>query len=184
MELTYEISPSEADLTGILELQKANNLHQISELDLNTEGFLVVLHRLEDLVKMNGLAPHIICKDWDRVVAFLLSMTEACKDDVPILIPMFQLFNELLFKGKKISSYNYMVVGQVCVAKGYRGMGILNECYELFKNTFKDTYDFAITEISTRNPRSLKAHQKVGFRKIHTYQAPEGEEWDIVVWEW
>ncbi len=182
--ISYHTARSESDLKGILALQQANHLHQITEEDFKTEGFLMVRHQIEDLEKMNRLAPQIICKDQDEVVAFVLAMTEASKDDITILIPMFQLFNNLNYKGKLISQYRYMVVGQVCVAKGYRGIGIFNECYELFKNTFKDTYDFAITEISTRNPRSLKAHQKIGFQTVHTYTAPDGEEWDIVVWEW
>lgn len=33
------------------------------------------------------------------------------------------------------------------------------------------------------NPRSLKAHEKVGFRRIATHR-DEMDQWDVVLWDW
>jgi GNAT superfamily N-acetyltransferase len=142
------------------------------------------MHTLEDLRKMNAIEQHIICKDNEKVIAYLLAMTIHSKNDLPVLFPMFEEFNKVIYKDKPLSSYNYVIVGQVCVDKDYRGQGILDECYEEYKRVFKGKYDFAITEISARNMRSIKAHLRIGFKEIHRYNSPDKEEWSIVIWEW
>jgi hypothetical protein len=40
-----------------------------------------------------------------------------------------------------------------------------------------------VTEISTSNIRSLKAHLKTGFTIVDTHWEEEGE-WHVVVWDW
>jgi L-amino acid N-acyltransferase YncA len=97
---------------------------------------------------------------------------------------MFDMFEQVEFQNKKIASYRYIIVGQVCVSEGYRGKGILDNCYAMYRDCFHHKYDFAITEIATRNQRSLNAHKRIGFETIHEYAAPNGEEWNIVVWNW
>jgi len=41
-------------------------------------------------------------------------------------------------------------------------------------------FDYIITEISTRNHRSIRAHEKVGFETIKEYES-DGKEWKIVL---
>ena len=97
---------------------------------------------------------------------------------------MFDVFDNVMYNSKKISAYNYIVVGQVCIAAGWRGQGILDNCYSEYKRHFRDKYDFAITEIHDTNKRSLNAHRRIGFDTIHSYPAPGGDEWKIVLWDW
>lgn len=182
--IIYTTSQNDNDLNGILSLQKINLARNLEKEEIQSQGFVTVLHRLEDLQKMNAIEKHIIAKDGDRVIAYLLSMTEKSKADIPVLIPMFELFETIEYKGKLLSGYDYMVVGQVCVDKKYRGQGVLDKCYELYSETFRHRYDFAVTEIATSNQRSLNAHKRIGFNTIHEYVAPDGERWAIVVLEW
>ena len=111
-------------------------------------------------------------------------MTAKSRNEIPVLVPMFEIFETLIFRGKSISEYNYVVVGQVCVDKNYREMGILDKCYSEYKLHLKDKYDFAITEISSRNSRSIKAHKRIGFSEIYKYASQDQEEWSVVVLEW
>jgi GNAT superfamily N-acetyltransferase len=172
------------DLNGILSLQRKNLQSCLSPEETRDQGFVTVEHSPEDLKKLNSIEKHIICKIDDDVVAYLLAMTEASKEDIPVLVPMFKTFDDIIYRGKPLSSYSYVVVGQVCVDKAFRGKGILDECYNAYKNTYYSKYDFAITEIATRNIRSLRAHTRVGFTVVHNYKDPSGEEWAIVVWDW
>jgi predicted GNAT superfamily acetyltransferase len=180
-ELSFQTAESEKDLQGILDLQQQNHLSTVSSID---EGFLFVRHDLEVLTKMQSFAPQIICKDGDEVVAFTLAMTADCKGDVPALIPMFDVFDQIPFKGSCVSDFKYIVVGQVCVGKNHRGMGVFDKNYQTYKETFQEKFDFAITEISTRNPRSIRAHTRIGFREIYQYTDHSGENWSIVIWDW
>jgi len=182
--ITYTTSKTESDLQGILELQQRNLPTNLVPEEVLSQGFVTVTHSLGDLSRMNGIEPHVIAKDGERVIGYLLAMTVQSSADFPVLIPMFELFEQIQFRGKTISNYNYLVVGQVCVDKNYRGQGILDQCYEAYKNHFKDKYDFAITEIATKNQRSIKAHKRIGFSEIHRYEVPNEEEWSVVLWEW
>ncbi len=182
--ITYTRATTDNDLQQILVLQKQNLAAGLSAEQIDKQGFVTVSHSFEDLKKMNDIEAHVIAKEDDRVIAYLLAMTVHSRFDIPVLMPMFEMFEQVEFKNKKIAAYRYMVVGQVCVAEGYRGRGVFDACYAAYRSYFKDKYEFAITEIALRNQRSVNAHKRVGFESIHQYNAPDGEAWSIVVWEW
>lgn len=165
-------------------MQKANLAGNLSPDEIASQGFVTVVHSFADLKKMNDAEQHIIAKDGDKVVAYLLAMTDAAKNDIPVLKPMFKLFGDIQYNGQPIATYTYIVVGQVCVAKAHRGQGVLDECYLTYKNILQPKYNFAVTEIATRNSRSLAAHKRIGFTEVHSYTAPNGEAWSIVLWPW
>ena len=54
---------------------------------------------------------------------------------------------------------------------------------EISCKLFAEDFDFVATEISTTNKRSMRAHEKVGFKTIYTY-SDALDEWNVVVWEW
>lgn len=182
--IEYTTSKTIEDLEGILQLQRSNLAVNLTPEDISSQGFVTVVHRLSDLQNMNNIQQHIIAKDGDKVIAYLLCMTAAAKADIPVLVPMFEMFENILYKGKKISAYHYIVVGQVCVANGYRGQGVLDKCYAAYKKELGNKYDFAITEIADRNQRSINAHKRIGFKTVHEYTAPDDEAWHIVLWDW
>ena len=182
--IEYTTSSTDKDMLGIIALQKSNLPENLSPEDMQSQGFVTVVHSFEVLKKMNGIEQNIVAKDNDKVVAYLLAMTEKSKNDIPILLPMFALFEKIMLQGKPLAAYKYLVVGQVCVSKDYRGQGILDNCYAAYKKHFKDKYDFAVTEIATKNLRSVKAHERIGFKEIHRYAEPGKEEWSVVIWDW
>ena len=77
----------------------------------------------------------------------------------------------------------YFVMGQVCVAKDFRGQQVFSDLYQKMKTEMSSHFDCIVTEIATRNTRSIRAHEKVGFETIHIYE-DETEEWAIVAWDW
>jgi predicted GNAT superfamily acetyltransferase len=182
--IIYTTSQTDADLQQIIELQRENLVRHLDQKEIEEQGFVTVVHQLEDLKKMNEVEQSVVAKHNDRVIAYLIAMTVAARNDIPVLVPMFELFGRLEYEHKPISQWRYMVVGQVCVAKAYRGQGVLDAAYNEYKNQFQHRYDFAITEIAVSNQRSLKGHQRVGFKEIHRYTAPDGETWSIVLWNW
>lgn len=180
----YTTSQTTADLEGIIALQQKNLARNLDAQEIQEQGFVTVVHSLADLEQMNTIEQNTIAKDGDQVVGYLIAMTAASRNAIPILKPMFELFDNLEYNGKRVSEYNYMVVGQVCIDKAVRGQGVLDACYEHYKNNFRNRYDFAITEIALSNQRSLNAHKRIGFTELHRYTAPDGEAWSIVTWNW
>ena len=182
--MIYTTANSTEDLLGIIALQKKNLAVNLSPDEISSQGFVTVIHSLADLQKMNAIERHVIAKDGDRVIAYLLAMTTASKNDIPILVSMFETFDTISYRDRPLSTWHYIVVGQVCVDKDYRGQGVLMETYKKYREQFSRGYDFAITEIAIRNTRSIRAHEKIGFTEAHRFTAPDGEEWSIVIWEW
>lgn len=118
------------------------------------------------------------------MVGYLLAMTKNSQSAIPVLIPMFEVFNKILYNNKLVADQTFIVVGQVCIDKDYRGKGLLDKAYQAYKIIFKNKYDFAITEIAATNKRSLNAHKRIGFTDVHHYTDSNNIEWRIVIWEW
>jgi len=183
-DILYKACTFKIEMLNILQLQRENHFTSLSAEDIASEGFLTCTHSLELIRELNDLAPHIIAVCNNKVIAYLLTMTEVAESKMPLLNPMFKEFRTTVFKGKMISEYNYLIVGQVCVGKGFRGQGVLENCYQVYESFYKNKFDFAITEIATRNKRSINAHKRIGFVEINRYFSPDGEKWSIVILDW
>jgi hypothetical protein len=182
--IIYTTSDSKNDLEGILDLQKRNLPVSLTKDEILNQGFVTVDHSYDQLVRLNDHEKHVVAKDGEKVIGYLLAMTKRSRFDIPVLIPMFELFDAISYNDKKISGYDYLVVGQVCIDKAWRGKGILDHCYAAYRQHYSNKYDFAITEIAATNLRSLKAHRRMGFKEINTYVSPDKTEWVVVLWDW
>jgi len=180
--IQYTSVRTEKDLQQILQLQLANLPKNISAAEAKNQGFVTVHHSLEILHAMNRPHPHIIAKEANHVIGYALVMLQKFKDTIPVLKPMFHKINSLSFHDQPLSTINYFVMGQVCVDKNYRGQGVFNGLYQQMRKEMAPLFDCIITEIATRNTRSMRAHQKVGFEVISIYST-EQEEWAIVGWD-
>ena len=98
---------------------------------------------------------------------------------------MFELLDSLSWHGESLRTQDrWFVMGQICVAEGYRGMGVFDGMYQKMRELCRKEYDFVITEIAERNTRSIRAHERVGFQTLHTFSdAVAGEDWRVVVWD-
>jgi predicted GNAT family N-acyltransferase len=174
---------SQKDLLGILDLQAENHLTSLSPEEKMQQGFVTVRHSLGQLQELNAFAQHIIAVDSGKVVGYILAMTKHSKNLIPVLIPMFEQFDMLTYKNKKMSEHDFMVIGQVCVDKAQRGKGLFDRMYKAYREYYSSTFDFAITEIALSNQRSMAAHLRIGFQVIHEFK-DETQLWAIVVWDW
>jgi L-amino acid N-acyltransferase YncA len=177
------LSQSTADLEGILSLQRENLLTILSEEEKAAQGFVTIPHTLDQLEAMHCIAPHVLAKENEQVVGYVLAMTLASRSVVPMMTSLFDNFDELEVAGKKVTSYRPMVVGQVCVGKSQRGTGLFDKLYTSYREQYASTHDFAITSIALSNYRSMAAHQRVGFQVIHTFE-DSIQPWSIVYWDW
>ncbi len=182
--ITFAQAVSKEDLEAIIALQSVNLQHNLSDEQRKSQGFLTISHSFDLLNRMNNNSSNILAKANDLIVGFCLSMTQAFEQDIPILIPMFKTMNSVVFQDKILKEYKYITVGQVCVGEGFRGQGVFEGLYKAFREQFENDYEMAMTEIALRNTRSLAAHKRVGFVPLEQYTAPDGEVWQMVVWDW
>lgn len=180
----YGPSTTDAHLEQIMALQKANLPKNISIQEAREQGFVTVDHDMETLRDMNAPYHHSTAWAGEELAGYALVMETRFRDRIPVLIPMFELLDGIPWRGKPLEEWRYFVMGQVCVAKPYRGQGIFQGLYLDMRSRLSAHFDLVVTEISSRNPRSIRAHEKVGFENIHEYVGPDGEHWVVVGWGW
>ncbi len=178
--ITYRPARTDADLLAILELQSRNLPEAITDAELQSQGFLTVRHDLDTLRAMNE--PHGHTQAWDgpQLAGYALAMDPGMRARTPILRPFFERLDALDYQGRPLAETPYALMGQVAVAKPYRGRGVFAGLYRDLEARLAAAYRLLITEISTRNPRSLRAHEKIGYPEWVRFTAPDGEVWVIV----
>jgi ribosomal protein S18 acetylase RimI-like enzyme len=168
-----------AELEQILQLQAANLRGHVPPEQAAREGFLTVAHTLDVLERMHALAPSVLAKEGERLAGYALVMPVEARAFVPILDPLFQLLETLSWRGRPLREHAYYVMGQICVAEGYRGQGVFDALYREHRASYADRFECTVTEVSTRNTRSLRAHARVGFEVVTTYRDAT-DEWAVV----
>ena len=174
---------SKSELQQILDLQEQNLPKNISTEELRSQGFVTFQHDLETLQQFHQLAPSVIVKDNDKVVAYALTVVNEARHIFPPIESMFVLLETLQWKNQPFDDFRYYAMGQICVAKDYRGKGVFEMLYQQHKRSYSHKFDFLVTQISTKNHRSLRAHEKVGFETI-IVEKDELDEWALVAWDW
>ena len=181
--LNYRIAQVDEELNEILALQSANHYTSLSPSEKNEQGFLTVRHSLAQLQAMALAAPQFIAFHESKLAGYVLTMTFDMKATVPSLAPLFEEFEEFSYNDLKLSEQPFVVCGQTCIHRDFRGMGIMHALYNNMSRSLSSTYKGCITEISELNQRSLKAHAKIGFEIIHTYFDGQ-QHWNVVLWQW
>jgi GNAT superfamily N-acetyltransferase len=171
------------DLEQILALQRDNLAPALSPDEARAQGFVTVQHNLDILERMHALAPSIVARDGERIAGYALAMPLETQSYLPILDSLFQLLGTLSWRGRRLPELSHYVMGQICVAKEYRGQGVFDALYQGHRAEYATRFDLLVTEIATRNTRSLRAHERVGFVPIH-YHADHVDDWVIVGWDW
>ncbi|MGE0362121.1 MAG: N-acetyltransferase family protein [Vicinamibacterales bacterium] len=180
--IVYRAVSNSAEVRQIHALQAANHPTALTAAEMAAQGFVTVRHDLAVLQRMSDVAPGVIATDGDAVVGYALVMPREFAADVPILRPLFAVLEGLQWRGRPLrDDPRWFVMGQICVAEGYRGAGIFDGLYRAMAEQCRERYDFTVTEVAARNTRSLRAHRRVGFETIHVYPDDiTGEEWHVI----
>ncbi|MBS1664755.1 MAG: GNAT family N-acetyltransferase [Bacteroidetes bacterium] len=181
--LTTKLVTTDEELKQIAALSAANLVTNISQEQKIKEGFVTWVYPLEVLQTLHKIIPSVIAMDGDKLAGYAITLTKECADAYPPIAENIEYIKTVFYKGRPLSDYRLYFMGQICVEENYRGQGVVNLLYNFHKQQFSPLYDIFFTEISPANPRSLKAHQKVGFQVIDTHRDSTGE-WDAVIWDW
>lgn len=182
-QIQYTHPTTRQQIQQMLELQQRNLPKNITKAEAQEQGFVTVEHDENLLWEMNQEYPHTVATDGESIVGYTLVMTKDFKDRIPVLFPMFEQIDQLSYKGNPLVETGYFIMGQVCIDKNYRGQGIFKNMYQAMCEQLKGKFDYMITEVSLRNARSLRAHEKVGFKTLLEYVSPDGEQWRLIILE-
>lgn len=181
--ISVKLAGNDSELEGILALQRLNLRRNLAATEAAREGFLTAEYTLEYLRKMNQEEPSVIAVAEDQVVGYALAATQPIREGNPLLADLFRQIDLLHFNGEPLRQTNYVVVGQLCVAKAFRGIGLVRRLYGQFRHSMQTRFRYAITDVARDNRRSLEAHRRTGFQTIHSITF-EGLQWEVVLWDW
>lgn len=172
-----------SELEGIKKLQQENLKSNLSAAESEAEGFVTAQYTMDFLMKMHEAGPSIIAKDEDQVIGYALVANPSIRQHHDLLADLFNTIDYTDYQGTLLKEAKYVVVGQLCVSKSYRGIGLVQQMYQHYRESLQEEFEFCITDIAQDNPRSLKAHIKTGFQVINTLDFGS-IKWDIVLWKW
>ena len=183
MAVTITLVTNHDELLGIRDLQTLNLRKNIDATAATSDGFLTAEYTIEYLQQMHDASPSIIAKDGNKIVGYALVATKSVRNGHDLMADLFNVIDTKYYNGKPLKEVNYVVVGQLCVALGYRGQGLVKLMYDYYRDCYASTYEYLITDVAQANTRSLNAHKKSGFIVIDTLEYG-GIGWDIVLWDW
>lgn len=172
-----------AHFDGILALQQRNLRSGLSEAAQAQHGFVFVEHDAALLQRMAAQSPQVIAMSEARVVGYSLSMRPGMDAWLPSLRPMFQQFERMRWRDRRLGDYRYVVGGQVCVDVGHRGRGLIGALYACLRDAVGPEATLCLTEIAWRNGVSRRAHERIGFVEVGRYSYGQ-EDWSVVAWPW
>ena len=181
MQIRYHSDDS--DLRAIQKLQSLNTKEALSLEDRNSEGFVTCIYDIQMLRTMCGAWKHVSAWEDKVLCGYALCMLGSTIESYPILQTMVEQFKLQSWRNRLLIDCDFVVVGQVCVAKGYRKQGLLQAMYAQLREQFKETFELLITEIDSVNIPSLRAHSRFGFEEIIRYKEQNGRTWVIVGFE-
>ena len=181
--ITVCLTTTDREIQGIRDLQEANLKENIALEKRSVDGFLTAEYSLDFLKAMNKSTPAIIAKQSGEVVGYALATNRSLFGQHPLLKDLSIQINKIPFGDKAIGDFDYLVVGQLCVAKQVRGQGLAQRLYAHFKTTYQEQYPFSVTDVDQGNLASLKTHLKVGFQVVSTLQYGNSN-WYVVIWDW
>ncbi len=117
------------------------------------------------------------------MAGYAIVLTRECVTVYPPMENAIRHFACIRYKGKSLMDHRIYLMGQICVHPEYRGKGIFDLLYAFHRQQLSPQYEMVVTEISTSNPRSQRAHAKTGFVVVDTHR-DETDLWDVVVWDW
>jgi len=181
--ITFELSRTDSELVQIIDLQQRNRLDAVADEQRATEGFVTMAYTIDELRLMSGGYRHVLAKSGGLVVAYALVMLKQCRASFPFLDDMFDNAERAVFKGMPMRDSAYCFMGQVCVDQAFRGNGVFRQLYQTLREQMRADFDCVITEVSLQNLRSLRAHERVGFKQIMEGGAG-ASEWRVIAWDW
>ena len=176
--ISIETTSDVKDFERILALQSDNFKSALTESEIASQGFVTLQMSMEELNHIRGGYGHVVAKNGlGEVVAYALVMLKSKGLEIPQFAGLFHTMDTLpIFSAGSVS---YFILGQICVAKAYRGQGLFDRVYHrLFAEMAKE-FDYIATEVAKVNARSLRAHVRMGFEVVREHEE-DGEIWCIV----
>lgn len=167
------------DVPKILKLLHENLEQNLTEDKKKKEGFLSFCPTEKELVEIINDEGVIINTKGSVLKGYFITLSKELADTIPFWIEMLNNTGKMEYEGIKIKDYNYVLIGQICVAKSFRDGVSFSKLYSAVTSILKSRgYEIAIGEISGDNYKSLVAHSFL--KELGVYKSISNQEWHVV----
>ena len=158
------------DIPAVEDLQRRYHVETIAEED-KADGFVTTLFTSEQFLSLikdeNGLA--IACEG-KTLVSYAMAASWEYWSAWPLFQHMIADLPTIQYLGRTLSTENSYQYGPVCIAREYRGRGVLENIFEFSRQQMAHRFPVMVTFINQINPRSYDAHtRKVGMELLKTF---------------
>jgi predicted GNAT superfamily acetyltransferase len=162
--------PLPGDYTAILDLQSANYIANISVQE-REQGFLSAQFTLEQTAQIAQDLGTIVAVVDDQIVGFVCAFRNEFETGSPVIAKMLESYDRFMFEAKPLRTFRSYIYGPVCVAREYRGQGLLRGLYEAQKRDLAGQFEIGVAFVSRSNPHSLDAHVKgLGMTEVGDFE--------------
>ncbi len=158
-----------ADIQGILELQRKNLIHNLTDAE-KKDGFLSVEFTQQQFETMNNQSGIIVGKENGVIYGYLCTSTLEFNKLFALPSAMIALYPALTYKEKSLDQYHSVIVGPWCIERESRGKKIFVNMWNALHKIIINDIELLTTFISVDNVRSLAAAKKVGMEEVATFR--------------
>src|ERR1700755_2771783 len=135
--LTAKLVTTDKEIDQIYALSKANLVSTLSADIKAKEGFVTWVYTPEILKALHTVIPSVIIKDGDELAAYCLSLYPACVGIYPPMAETHDTISKLTYNGRPLGEQRIYYCGQICVAREYRGQGLVDMLYQVHRKHLK-----------------------------------------------
>jgi hypothetical protein len=146
-----------ADIPAILRLQAAYFVANLTD-EEKREGFLSAEFTPQQAADMAADLGTTIATIGSTVAGFVCAFRREFDTGSPVLEKMLTLYDSFQFRGQPLSRCNSYIYGPVCIAREFRGRGLLRGLYETQKKDLAGRFEVGVAFVARSNPHSLDAH--------------------------
>jgi hypothetical protein len=157
----------DADYSQIVDLQLRNLDVNLSN-EQKSGGFLSGYFEEPALRRMNEDMCVLVCAEGARVAGFIGLSSLEFNRDLGMPGALVAAAQNHAFDGRPLLQWSSSLCGPVCIEEQFRGIGLFGQLYEQIPD-FIPQCDLAITSVSRENPRSIRAHEKVGMQRVFEF---------------
>ena len=175
---------NESELVQVHKLLEENLKQNLSYQERKQQGFITINYSLNSLIKLNKITPTIVAIDESKVIGYALSANRNCKGLHKFLDMVIAEVDKTFYNKDLLLESDYVVVGQLCVAKAYRRRGVSQKIYQEFKQEFHQTHPYCLTGVDALNKGSIESHKKCGFRVLKQLKCGLNSIGYLLIWDW
>ena len=170
-----------ADFAEMLALHALNHAANLAS-DARADGFLTIDIAQTDLESLHQMRSVWAARDAQGVLS---GYVLAAPWDFYARWPMFGTQTDrfpLWFDGVPLTVENSFQYGPICVAREFRGRGLVADLLETVKARYRAQFRFGATFINVANARSMAAHRKLGFVTLDRWQT-NGNDYETLAFK-